>query len=187
MSTTPPLDEDGVDRFIELVKKGNDRWQAIYGGRPAANGSAKAVVLTCMDSRIPPLEMLGLEPGEVFIIRNAGNSVTEDALRSLLICLTVMECRKVLVVGHSNCGMRSPGSLDQRVLEAVDSKTLSAYLGRDIEDLRKWLGFHEVSERDWALEQARKLRELLISVLPDLPVRVHAGLYDLESGRLELL
>ena len=187
MSTTPPYDEDGVDRFIASVRKGNENWSAGYRGCPPFNGSAKAVVLTCMDSRIPPLEMLGLEPGEVFIIRNAGNSVTSDALRSLLICLTVMECRKVLVVGHSSCGMRSPGSLDRRVLENVDSGELAAHLGHDVGDLREWLGFNDLPEEDWAERQAEKLRELLARLMPGLPVHVRAALYDLDSGRLELL
>ncbi|HIH76445.1 MAG TPA: hypothetical protein HA343_03930 [Methanomassiliicoccales archaeon] len=57
MYTTPPKDEDGADAFIENVLNGNRTWTAGYR-RPRANGSAKAVVLTCMDSRIPSLEVL---------------------------------------------------------------------------------------------------------------------------------
>ena len=187
MSTTPPFDEAGADLFIESVMRGNARWMSRYRGSPAVNGSAKAVVLTCMDSRIPPLEMLGLEPGEVFIIRNAGNAVTPDSLRSLLICLTVMECRKVLVVGHSRCGMHSSGDLDERASEAVDQKALESYLGAEIGDLSRWLGFHDRSEEDWAVRQAEDLSKLLRKVMPLLPVRVYAALYDLDDGHLEML
>ena len=187
MSTTPPSDEAGADLFIESIMRGNARWMSRYRGSPAVNGSAKAVVLTCMDSRIPPLEMLGLEPGEVFIIRNAGNAVTPDSLRSLLICLTVMECRKVLVVGHSRCGMRSSGDLDERVSEAVDQRALESYLGAEIGDLSRWLGFHDRSEEDWAISQAGELGRLLPRVMPGRKVRVYAALYDLDNGRLEML
>ena len=59
MYTTPPTDEDGADRFIESVVKGDRGWMASCGGRPEVNGSAKAAALTCLDFRIPPLEMLG--------------------------------------------------------------------------------------------------------------------------------
>lgn len=187
MYTTPPTDEDGADRFIESIVEGNRAWMASYGGRPAVNGSAKAVVLTCMDSRIPPLEMLGLAPGEAFIIRNAGNSITEDTLRSLLICLTAMECRNVLVVGHSSCGMRSSGGLDERVASAVDVGALSEVLDEDIADVRSWLGFYEPHEIAWTLEQAERLREIVKKVMPGVAVKVRAALYHLEDGRLEML
>jgi carbonic anhydrase len=186
MYTTPPKDEDGADVFIKNVLKGNRTWMERYV-QPPVNGSAKAVVLTCMDSRIPPLEMLGLSPGEVFIIRNAGNSITHDSLRSLLICLTVMECRNVLVVGHSSCGMRSAGGLDERVAGVVDVEALSDALGEDIEDARSWLGFYEPHEREWAVGQAASLRVLLGRVMPGVPVKVRSALYHLEDGRLEML
>lgn len=186
MYTTPPNDEDGADVFIKNVLKGNHAWMANYR-LPPVNGSAKAVVLTCMDSRIPPLEMLGLAPGEVFIIRNAGNSITHDTLRSLLICLTVMECRNVLVVGHSSCGMRSSGGLDERVVGTVDVNALSEVLGEDVADARSWLGFYEPHEREWAMEQADILRVIVKKVMPGLTVKVHSALYHLEDGRLEML
>lgn len=56
MYTTPPKDEDGADASIRSVLKGNKVWMERYE-RPPMNGSAKAVVLTRMDPRIPPLEM----------------------------------------------------------------------------------------------------------------------------------
>ena len=186
MYTTPPKDEDGANVFISSVLKGNRAWMERYE-RPPVNGSAKAVVLTCMDSRIPPLEMLGLSPGEVFIIRNAGNSITHDSLRSLLICLTVMECRNVLVVGHSSCGMRSSGGLDEKVAGMVDIGALSEALGESVADARSWLGFYEPHERDWAAGQAASLRVLLDRVMPGVPVKVRSALYHLEDGRLEML
>jgi len=185
MSTTPPNDEAGADRFFDSIMKGNRSWTARYS-RPPFNGSARAVVLTCMDSRIPPLEMLGLAPGEVFIIRNAGNSLTRDALRSLLICLTVMECRNVLVVGHSGCGMRRSGTVDKR-LAGIDTKALSGVLGESVDDVVSWLGFYERQESDWAEEQAAFLRRIIAEVMPGTEVDVRSAIYHLEDGRLEML
>ena len=63
--------------------------QAYAGAFRLAELEARAAkglgVLTCMDSRIDPLAMLGLEPGDAKILRNAGARVTEDALRTLVL------------------------------------------------------------------------------------------------------
>ncbi|HUT27863.1 MAG TPA: carbonic anhydrase [Methanomassiliicoccales archaeon] len=187
MPPAPPCVEDGSDLFIDNLKRGNERWRASYPGQPRFNGSAKAVILTCMDSRIPPLEMLGLSPGEVFIVRNAGNSVTADALRSLIICLTIMECRKVLVVGHSQCGMSCPTGLDDRVIELVDEEELIQRLGTHNENLRDWFGFHHLTDEEWVLRQVGELRFTLKKVLPRTEVDVLGAIYHLEDGRLDLL
>jgi len=58
MNTTPPKDEDGADASVTSVLNGNCEWMADRR-RPLVNGLAKTVVLTGMDSRTPPLEMLG--------------------------------------------------------------------------------------------------------------------------------
>jgi carbonic anhydrase len=187
MSTTPPNDEVGADQFIERIKKGNDEWRNAYRGPPPMNGSAQAVVLTCMDSRIPPLEMMGLSPGEVFIVRNAGNCVTPDTVRSLLICLTVMECRRILVVGHTHCGMRRPCGTAHPALEEVDEDGLRFHFASPELCLQDWIGFHQMSEEQWVRHQVRELGTLMEKALPDGKVKVLGALYHLDDGRLEFL
>ncbi|HVC71065.1 MAG TPA: carbonic anhydrase [Acidimicrobiales bacterium] len=68
----------------------------------AARGLA---VLTCIDSRIDPLAMLGLRAGDAKIIRNAGARVTEDSLRSLILAVNLLGVTRVCVVAHTNCAM----------------------------------------------------------------------------------
>ena len=68
----------------------------------AARGLA---VLTCIDSRIDPLKILGLEPGDAKIIRNAGARVTDDALRSLVVAHNLLGANRICVVIHSDCAM----------------------------------------------------------------------------------
>jgi carbonic anhydrase len=68
----------------------------------AARGLA---VLTCIDSRIDPLAMLGLRAGDAKIIRNAGARVTDDALRSLVLAVNLLGVNRVCVVQHTNCAM----------------------------------------------------------------------------------
>ena len=62
----------------------NRRYRAEFHDSGVAGKAAKGLaVLTCIDSRIDPLALLGLRPGDAKIIRNAGARVTDDALRSL--------------------------------------------------------------------------------------------------------
>jgi carbonic anhydrase len=66
----------------------------------AAKGLA---VLTCIDSRIEPLAMLGLERGDAVILRNAGARATEDAVRSLVVASTLLGVSRLMLIGHTRC------------------------------------------------------------------------------------
>jgi carbonic anhydrase len=78
---------------------------------------AKGVaILTCMDARIDPLGLLGLELGDAHVLRNAGAIVTEDVLRSLEASRGIGS-ERVVVIGHTDCGL-GPGETE-RVREAV--------------------------------------------------------------------
>lgn len=65
----------------------------------------KVAVLTCMDTRIDPLTMLGLERGDAHIIRNAGGLVTDDAIRSLSASQRLLGTEEIVVVMHDSCGL----------------------------------------------------------------------------------
>ncbi|MHB8509261.1 MAG: beta-class carbonic anhydrase [Candidatus Dormibacteria bacterium] len=62
-------------------------------------------VLTCIDSRIDPLAVLGLRPGDAKIIRNAGARVTNDALRSLALAVNLLGVDRVCLMQHTDCAM----------------------------------------------------------------------------------
>jgi carbonic anhydrase len=65
----------------------------------------KVAVLTCMDTRIDPFPMLGLERGYAHIIRNAGGLVTDDAIRSLAASQRLLDTEEIVVVMHDGCGL----------------------------------------------------------------------------------
>jgi carbonic anhydrase len=83
----------------------------------AAKGLA---VLTCIDSRIDPLALLGLQAGDAKIIRNAGARVTDDALRSLVLAVNLLGVNRVCVVQHTSCAMAGTTDADvqARISEA---------------------------------------------------------------------
>ncbi len=97
--------------------------QAGLTGR-AARGLA---VLTCMDSRIEPLAMLGLRPGDAKILRNAGARVTDEVLATLTLASRLLDVERVMVVAHTDCrmGVESADELHEMVREADGTDTRS--------------------------------------------------------------
>lgn len=73
-------------------------------GVPAQAAKGFALV-TCMDSRIEPLAMLGLVPGDAKILRNAGARVTPDVIRSLILATWFLDVREIAVMQHTNCAL----------------------------------------------------------------------------------
>jgi carbonic anhydrase len=84
----------------------NQRYQTDFHDSGVQGRAAKGLaVLTCIDSRIDPLAMLGLRAGDAKIIRNAGARVTDDALRSLVLATNLLDVHRVCVVQHTECAM----------------------------------------------------------------------------------
>jgi carbonic anhydrase len=62
-------------------------------------------IVTCMDSRINPLSVIGMRSGDAKILRNAGARVTEDVLRTLVLATYLLGVNRILVMPHTNCRM----------------------------------------------------------------------------------
>ncbi|HET8823260.1 MAG TPA: carbonic anhydrase [Thermoleophilaceae bacterium] len=73
---------------------------------PSPHPRRKLAVLTCMDARIEPLSLLGLEVGDAHVIRNAGGLVTDDAMRSLSASQSMLDTEEIVLVMHEDCGMQ---------------------------------------------------------------------------------
>jgi carbonic anhydrase len=65
----------------------------------------KVAVLACMDARLDPSAVLGLQEGDAHVIRNAGGVVTDDAIRSLAISQRLLGTEEVVLIHHTGCGM----------------------------------------------------------------------------------
>jgi carbonic anhydrase len=93
------------DQFADVLtanaEYARDFSRADLDGR-AARGLA---VLTCFDSRIDPLAMLGLKSGDAKIVRNAGGRVTDDVLATLVIARYLLGVERVMVIAHTDCRM----------------------------------------------------------------------------------
>ncbi len=73
------------------------------------SGEAKKglAIVTCMDSRIDPLHIVGMNAGDAKILRNAGARVTEDVLRTLVLATHLLGVNRILVMPHTDCRMAS--------------------------------------------------------------------------------
>jgi carbonic anhydrase len=65
----------------------------------------KVAVLACMDARLDPAKVLGLDEGDAHVIRNAGGVVSEDAVRSLVISQRLLGTEEIILIHHTDCGM----------------------------------------------------------------------------------
>ena len=96
----------------------NERYQTEFHDSGVQGRAAKGLaVLTCIDSRIDPLSMLGLRAGDAKIIRNAGARVTDDSLRSLVLATALLGVTRVCVVHHTDCAM--VGTTDDELRERI--------------------------------------------------------------------
>jgi len=141
-------------------------------GLPGRAGKGLAVV-TCMDSRIDPLGMLGLAPGDAKILRTAGARVTDDVLRSLVLAHHLLGVERVMVLAHTECAMAQ--TRDELVHAAVWERS-----GVDSRSLE----FHTFDDQAAALE--RDVQRVRSS--PYLPARtpVVGGVYDVRTGAVSL-
>jgi carbonic anhydrase len=113
----------------------------------AARGLA---VLTCIDSRIEPLAMLGLDPGDAKILRNAGARVTDDVLRTLVLASYLLDVDRVMIIAHTNCRMAAgdeddvhaavaeAGGPDTRSLAFLVTDDQEATTRADVQRVQSW-------------------------------------------------
>jgi carbonic anhydrase len=89
----------------EILQANAEFARGFEWGHLRAPPSRRLSVVTCMDARIDPLRLLGLQPGEAHVIRNAGGLVTDDALRSLVVSHWELGTQEAFVIGHTDCGL----------------------------------------------------------------------------------
>jgi carbonic anhydrase len=90
-----------VDEFLEA----NARYAVGFAkGELPTRPARKVAVVVCMDARIDPARVLGLQEGDAHVIRNAGGRAA-DAIRSLIISQHLLGTEEVVVIHHTDCGM----------------------------------------------------------------------------------
>ena len=162
------------DSFADLLRR-NVAYQSQFshGGFDGIAHAGVAIV-TCMDSRIQPLEMVGLRVGDAKIIRTPGGRVTPDALIGCILGVHLLGVDRILVVPHTRCAMASGEDAD--LVERVRATT-----GDDLSDLT--LGA-SADQRARLAEDVESLR-----TNPHIAGRALVGgfSYDVDTGILTQL
>jgi carbonic anhydrase len=159
-------------RMFDDLLAANRLYQEEFHDSGVAGVATKGLgVITCIDTRIDPLAMLGLQPGDAKIIRNAGARVTPDALRSLVLAVNLLGVRRVCLVQHTDCAMTAGSEAEMRA-------RVSEAAGRPADGWE----FLSTTDQLGALRQdVQRIRDCEL-LPPDLVVG--AFVFDVRSGEL---
>ena len=128
-------------------------------------------IVTCMDSRINPLSVVGMKSGDAKILRNAGGRVTEDVLRTLVLATYLLGVERILIMPHTNCRMAQVD--DVHIHREIDTK-----YGIDTSEIE----FKTVPDQRQALiEDVQKIRGY---PLINKNVVVGGAIYDVATGKI---
>jgi len=150
------------DEYIKTFK---------YSGLTGTAQKGLAIV-TCMDSRISPLAVVGMEAGDAKILRNAGARVTDDVLRTLVLASYLLGVNRVLVMPHTDCRMAS-----------ADEATIHATIEDQFGVNTRSLEFRTVSDQRAAL--AIDVTRIRSYPLLQKGVSVAGAIYNVSTGQLE--
>jgi carbonic anhydrase len=89
----------------ELLRNAEDYAARFDKGSLPLPPAKKIAVLACMDARLDPQALLGLQEGDAHVIRNAGGVVTDDEVRSLAISQRLLGTEEIVLIHHTDCGM----------------------------------------------------------------------------------
>ncbi len=147
----------------------------------------RAVILTCMDTRLVELlpHAMNLKNGDIKIVKNAGAILRDpydSAMKSILIAIHALQAKEVFVIAHHNCGMNQldTGNLVERMKIQGISET---DLNQSERDVQNWLsGFDSVEDSVKQSTQIIKNHSLVPKNIP-----VHGLVIDPHTGKLDLI
>ncbi len=89
----------------QLLENANRYAEGFDRGDLPLPPAKRVAVVACMDARLNPYGILGLEEGDAHVIRNAGGVITDDEIRSLAISQRLLGTEEIILIHHTDCGM----------------------------------------------------------------------------------
>jgi carbonic anhydrase len=191
------------DAALQLLVQGNERYaanapeQKDYSAGRAARVSAQfpiAAILSCSDSRVAPELAFDQGPGDLFVVRLAGNFLNDDGLASLEYAVRFLRVPLLVVLGHSNCG-----AVAAAIKVVMDRAELPGHLPELIDSIKPAViaahGRHPGDLLAAAIEENVKLNvkrmhddePVLSEALAAKKIAAVGGVYDLATGKVSLL
>ena len=159
-------------KFEDLLKANAEFVEGFQHSELTGTARKGLAIVTCMDSRISPLAVVGMQAGDAKILRNAGARVTDDVLRTLVLASYLLGVNRVLVMPHTDCRMAIAD-------EASIHATIQEQFGVDTTSLE----FRTVSNQRVAL--AEDLARIRSYPLLQKGVSVAGAIYNVSTGQLE--
>jgi carbonic anhydrase len=191
------------DAALKLLVEGNARYASnqmkerdFSAGRAArASGQAPfAAILGCADSRVAPELAFDQAPGDLFVVRVAGNFMTPDGLASLEYGAAVLGTKVIMVLGHSNCG-----AINATVGALQKGNDLPGHIGDlvramkpGVEPALKQPG-DDLAQRAvlanvrWNVQRLIEAKPILAEMVTAKKLSVVGGVYDLATGKVTLV
>lgn len=167
--------------------------QATAAGAEMAIGQAPyATILSCSDSRVPVETVFDHGPGDIFVVRVAGNFVNDDGLASIEFAVAKLQSVLVMVLGHSGCG-----AVDAAIA-SLEGATFPGHIGRLAEAVAPAAVAAKAQAGDWFRNTiAQNVRAnvdaltarsaILADAVATGKLMVVGAVYDIHSGTVELL
>nr|WP_321353380.1 carbonic anhydrase [uncultured Methanoregula sp.] len=201
--TPLPDNRIGPAAALDRLVQGNARYVAgrstqrdFSVGRVARTTGQRpfAAILSCADSRIAPELAFDQGPGDLFVVRLAGNFVNDDALASMEYAIQFLEVPLILVLGHSNCG-----AVSAAIKVVQEGTPLPGHLPGLVNAIRPAVEAASrrqppnllvaATEQNVLLNVARlsTAEPILAGRTASGAVRAVGGVYDLASGKVSLV
>jgi carbonic anhydrase len=155
----------------ELLENAKRYAESFDKGELPLPPAKKVAVVACMDARLNPFAILGLDIGDAHVIRNAGGVITNDEIRSLSISQRLLGTEEIILIHHTECGMLT-----------FDDDEFRLHLQQETGIKPEWAAeaFHDLDE-DVRQSIAR------IKASPFIPRKdsIRGFVYDVKSGTLD--
>jgi len=163
-----------METFKDLLAANEDFAEKFEVHELTGEARKGLAIVTCMDSRIDPLRIVGMKAGDAKILRNAGARVTDDVLRTLILATHLLNVNRILVMPHTDCRMASATEEEMHALimekSGVDTRGVEI---RTVKD-----------------QEAALIKDIgRIESYPLLKsgITVMGAIYDVKSGKLSPL
>ena len=156
--------------LIGSLKSNNSQYSSNFSGKdiPGKAGK-KLLILTCMDSRIIPHEVFGLDLGDVKVVRNAGGQLNPEVEKDIVLASHLLDCHTIVIMPHTRCAMASLPLADVRQkLTDMSGKDFSKFNPRMIDDANSKL--------------RNDVESLRTNQLLKDGVEVFGAIYDVDTG-----
>jgi len=159
-----------VSVIDELVQNADSYTESFERGDLPMPPAKRVAVVACMDARLNPYGLLGLQEGDAHVIRNAGGVITDDEIRSLAISQRLLGTEAIMLIHHTDCGMLTFKDDEFRRQVQDDTGVKPEWAAEAFDDLD-----------DDVRQSIARIKES-----PFIPRKdeVRGFVYDVESGRL---